>query len=151
MLRTAGDGRVRAGRSPSVERHGHRRHPYESLDPLTIGSCDDPSAVYRERLFLEIPRRNVWAWLKPNEPPALPDVTAAAAAALERPVGGPRFSELIGPHRSLAVIIDNQFRPTPASKLLPPCWTRWSAAGYVTRASSAPTARCSRCRSATPR
>ena len=93
--------------------------PYESLDPLTIGSCDDPSAVYRERLFLDIPRRNLWAWLKPNEPPALPDVTAAAAAALERPAGGPRFSELIGPDTSLAIIIDNQFRPTPASKLLP--------------------------------
>lgn len=93
--------------------------PYESLDPLTIGSCDDPSAVYREQLSLEIPRRNLWAWLKPNEPPALPDVTAAAAAALERPAGGPRFSELIGPDTSLAIIIDNQFRPTPASKLLP--------------------------------
>ena len=93
--------------------------PYESLDPLTIGSCDDPGAVYRERISVEIPRRNLWAWLKPNEPPALPDVTAAAAAALERPVGGPRFSELIGPDRSLCIIIDNQFRPTPASKILP--------------------------------
>ena len=93
--------------------------PYESLDPLTIGSCDDPSSVYREQLVLRIPRRNLWAWLKPNEPPALPDVTAAAAAALERPVGGPRFSELIGPDRSLSIIIDNQFRPTPASKILP--------------------------------
>ena len=93
--------------------------PYESLDPLTIGSCDDPGSVYREQLLLDVPRRNLWAWLKPNEPPALPDVTAAAAAALERPVGGPRFSELIGPDTSLAIIIDNQFRPTPASKLLP--------------------------------
>ena len=93
--------------------------PYESLDPLTIGSCDDPSAVYREQLSVGIPRRNLWAWLKPDEPPALSNVTAAAAAALERPAGGPRFSELIGPDKSLCIIIDNQFRPTPASKLLP--------------------------------
>ena len=43
--------------------------PYESLDPLTIGSCDDPSAVYRERLLLDIPRRNLWAWLKTERAP----------------------------------------------------------------------------------
>ena len=108
--------------------------PYESLDPLTIGSCDDPSSVYREQLILEIPRRNLWAWLKPNEPPALSDVTAAAATALERPAGGPRFSELIGPDRSLAIIIDNQFRPTPASKLLPAVFRRGGAPRGARRA-----------------
>ena len=94
--------------------------PFESLDPLTIGSCDDPSLVYRERISLEVLQRNLWAWIKPNEPPALRDVSAAAAAALERPYGGAKFSQLIGPDKSLCIIIDNQFRPTPASKLLPP-------------------------------
>ncbi len=93
--------------------------PYESLDPLTIGSCDDPSMVYRDVISVEIPQRNLWAHIKPNEPPAVKDVTAAAALALERPQSGPRFSQLIGPDKSLAIIIDNQFRPTPASKLLP--------------------------------
>jgi nickel-dependent lactate racemase len=93
--------------------------PYESLDPLTIGSCDDPSMVYREEISLELPRRNLWAWIRPTEPPAIQDVTAAAAQALETPFTGPRFSELIGPSKSLAIIIDNQFRPTPAKKLLP--------------------------------
>lgn len=95
------------------------RIPYESLDPLTIGSCDDPSTMYREQVTVRIPRRNLWAWIKPNETRGLGDVTAAAAAALERPIGGPRFSRLLGPDKSLCIIIDNQFRPTPASKLLP--------------------------------
>jgi nickel-dependent lactate racemase len=93
--------------------------PYESLDPLTIGSCDDPSKVYRETIAVDIPQQNLWAWIKPNEPPAIRDVPAAAAAALERPYDGPRFSQLLGPDKSLCIIIDNQFRPTPASKLLP--------------------------------
>lgn len=93
--------------------------PYESLDPLTIGSCDDPSMVYRETISVKIPQKNLWAHIKPNEPTAIRDVTAAAAAALERPFSGPKFSQLIGPDKSLAIIIDNQFRPTPASKLLP--------------------------------
>ena len=93
--------------------------PYESLDPLTIGSCDDPSMIYRETISAEVPWRNLWAWIRPNEPAALGDVTAATAAALERPFDGPRFSELLGPDTSLAIIIDNQFRPTPASRILP--------------------------------
>ncbi|MEM8972113.1 MAG: lactate racemase domain-containing protein [Pseudomonadota bacterium] len=94
--------------------------PYESLDPLTIGSCDDPSMVYRDEISLEVPRRNLWAWIKPNEPSPIRDVSAAAARALEQPHSGPAFSRLIGPDKSLCIIIDNQFRPTPASKLLPP-------------------------------
>lgn len=94
--------------------------PYESLDPLTIGSCDDPSKVDRQRISVEIPKRNLWAWIKPKEIPPIKDVPGAAAAALERPFDGPKFSRLIGPDKSLCIIIDNQFRPTPASKLLGP-------------------------------
>jgi nickel-dependent lactate racemase len=93
--------------------------PFESLDPLTIGSTDDPSMVYREELTLDIPQKNLLAAIYPDEPKALANVTEAAAAALEQPHSGPRFSEMIGPDKSLAIIIDNQFRPTPASKLLP--------------------------------
>jgi len=106
--------------------------PYESLDPLTIGSCDDPSMVYREEISLEIPRANLWAWIRPNEPQAIRDVPAAAAA-LERPFHRPRFSQLLGPDRSLAIIIDNQFRPTPASKLLPGSSMRSRSTGSATR------------------
>ncbi|MBT4428279.1 MAG: DUF2088 domain-containing protein, partial [Rhodospirillaceae bacterium] len=93
--------------------------PFESLDPLTIGSCDDPSMVYREQIEIDIPSDNLVAVIEPDEPASLPNVTEAAAQALENPQSGPRFSEMIGPDKSLAIIIDNQFRPTPASKILP--------------------------------
>ena len=93
--------------------------PYESLDPLTIGSADDPSMVYRETLTLDIPEANLLAALFPDEPGPIANPTEACAAALEAPHSGPAFSEMIGPDKSLAIIIDNQFRPTPTSKLLP--------------------------------
>ncbi|NKC11664.1 MAG: DUF2088 domain-containing protein [Gammaproteobacteria bacterium] len=93
--------------------------PYESLDPLTIGSCDDPSMVYRDELTVRLPGRNLWAWIQPRERQVVRKVTEAAAAALDRPHSGPRFTDLLGPDKSVAIIIDNQFRPTPASKLVP--------------------------------
>lgn len=93
--------------------------PFESLDPLTIGSCEDPSMVYRDELEVDIPNENLWAWIQPSEPPAIKDVTACTAHHLENPVSGPAFSQLIGPDKSLVIIIDNQFRPTPATKILP--------------------------------
>ena len=62
------------------------RIPYESLDPLTIGSADDESKVYRDQLELEVAEANLLAAIYPDEPDFLPDATAAAAAALESPV-----------------------------------------------------------------
>ena len=43
--------------------------PYESLDPLTIGSADDPSMVYRETLTLDIPEANLLAALSSRTSP----------------------------------------------------------------------------------
>jgi lactate racemase len=103
--------------------------PFESLDPLTIGAADDDSKVYRETLELEIPTANLLAALYPDEPDPVPNATEAARAALEQPVDGPRFSELLDGAASVCVIIDNQFRPTPASKLLPPVLDAIEAAG----------------------
>src|SRR3954463_15400141 len=103
--------------------------PYESLDPLTIGSADDESKVYRDELELEIADGNLLAAIYPDEPEHVPDATAAAAEALESPVAGPRFSELIAGGKSVAVVIDNQFRPTPQSRLLPPVLDALEAAG----------------------
>ena len=42
---------------------------------------------------------------------------------------GPRFSELIAGGKSVAIVIDNQFRPTPQSKLLPAVLDALEAAG----------------------
>ena len=93
--------------------------PYESLDPLTIGAADDESKVSRETLELEIPDENLLAAIYPDEPDPVPNATEAAREALESPVSGPRFSELLSSATRVAIVVDNQFRPTPQSKLLP--------------------------------
>ena len=103
--------------------------PYESLDPLTIGASGDDDKVTRDTLSLAIPDDNLLAAIYPNEPAPLADATAAARAALESPTSGPRFSDLVASATRSAVIIDNQFRPTPQSKLLPPVLDAIEAAG----------------------
>jgi nickel-dependent lactate racemase len=105
--------------------------PFESLDPLTIGASDDESKVYRETLELDIPAANLLAAIYPKEPEPVPDATDAARAALEQPFDGPRFSELLAGASSVCVIVDNQFRPTPASKLLPPVLDAIETAGIA--------------------
>jgi lactate racemase len=103
--------------------------PYESLDPLTIGASGDDEKVSRETLELEIPQANLLAAIYPDEPEPVADATHAARTALESPVAGPRFSELLAGKRRVAIVIDNQFRPTPQSKLLPPVIDAVEAAG----------------------
>jgi nickel-dependent lactate racemase len=103
--------------------------PYESLDPLTIGASGDEDKVSRETLELQIPETNLLAAVYPDEPEPVADATEAARAALEEPFSGPRFSELVASASRVAVIIDNQFRPTPQSKLLPPVLDAIEAAG----------------------
>src|SRR5438046_6632659 len=105
------------------------RIPFESLDPLTIGGADDESKVYREELELEVPDANLLAAIYPDEPEPVANATEAARAALEAPVSGPRFSELLARARRVAVVVDNQFRPTPTSKLLPAVLDAIEAAG----------------------
>src|SRR3954470_2801642 len=107
------------------------RIPFESLDPLTIGASDDESKVYREELELEIPEQNLLAAIYPEEPEPVPSATEAARDALASPTSGPSFAELLRGAGSVAVIIDNQFRPTPASKLLPPVLDALEAAGIA--------------------
>jgi lactate racemase len=103
--------------------------PYESLDPLTIGASGDDEKVSRETLELEIPQANLLAAIYPDEPDPVADATDAARTALEAPVAGPRFSEALAGKRRVAIVIDNQFRPTPQSKLLPPVFDAVEAAG----------------------
>ena len=105
------------------------RIPYESLDPLTIGASGDDSKLNRDELELTIPDANVLAAIYPAEPEPVSDATQAAREALESPVTGPRFSELLSGRQRLAIVIDNQFRPTPQSKLLPAVLDAVEAAG----------------------
>src|SRR3954451_15905854 len=107
----------------------HFKIPYESLDPLTIGASGDEEKVNREELELEMPDANLLAAIYPDEPEPVGDATAAAREALESPVSGPRFSELLAGATKVAVVIDNQFRPTPQSRLLPAVFDAIEAAG----------------------
>jgi lactate racemase len=105
--------------------------PYESLDPLTIGAADDESKIYREELELEVPDENLLAAIYPDEPAPVANATDAAREALSDPVAGPSFRELLDGGKSVAIVIDNQFRPTPASKLLPAVFDVLDEAGIT--------------------
>src|SRR5581483_7908219 len=72
---------------------------------------------------------NLLAAIYPEEPDPVADATEAARLALEQPVSGPRFSELLESATRVAIVIDNQFRPTPQSKLLPAVLDAVEAAG----------------------
>ena len=103
--------------------------PYESIDPLTIGAAENDELVYRDTLEIDIPQANLLAEIRPDEPEAVADATAAAAHALEHPQSGPRFSDLLKDASSVAIVIDNQFRPTPQSRILPAVFDALEAAG----------------------
>ena len=103
--------------------------PYESLDPLTIGASGDETKVSRETLELEVADANLLTAVYPEEPDPVADATEAARAALEAPVSGPPFSEILAGGSKVAVVIDNQFRPTPQSRLLPAVLDAIEAAG----------------------
>ncbi len=103
--------------------------PYESMDPLAIGAIDDDSKKHRDTLTLEIPTANLVAAIYPDEPAPVGDATEAARRALAEPVDGQTFTALLAGKKSVAVIIDNQFRPTPSSKLLPAVFDVIEAAG----------------------
>ncbi len=105
--------------------------PYESIDPLTIGAAENDELVYRDTLELDIPEANLLAEIRPDEPEAVADATAAAAHALEHPHSGPRFSELLKTAAGVAIVIDNQFRPTPQSRILPAVFDALEAAGIT--------------------
>jgi nickel-dependent lactate racemase len=103
--------------------------PYESMDPLAIGATDDESKKHRDTLALAIPNANLVADVRPSEPEPVPDATEAARQALASPANGLPFAEILAGKASVAVIIDNQFRPTPSSKLLPAVFDAVEAAG----------------------
>jgi nickel-dependent lactate racemase len=103
--------------------------PYESMDPLAIGATDDESKKHRDTIELDVPAANLVADVRPVEPTPVGDATEAARAALAAPVDGPTFADLLSGKTSVAVVIDNQFRPTPSSKLLPAVFDAIEAAG----------------------
>jgi nickel-dependent lactate racemase len=71
-------------------------------------------------LDLEVPDRNLVKSFIPEEPPAIKDVGAAAAYAVEHPLDAKPLSELLRPGARVAIITENQFRAAPTDLILPP-------------------------------
>jgi nickel-dependent lactate racemase len=80
-------------------------------------------------LGLDIPDRNLVGSFVPQEPVALPDVTAATAYALEHPLGSKPLSKMVRRGDRVVIITENQFRAAPADKMLPPILETLRAAG----------------------
>ena len=93
--------------------------PYESLDPLTIGARTTSRRSTGTRSSSRSRRRTCWRRSTRTSRSRSETRRRRRGEALESPVTGPRFSELLAGKRELAIVIDNQFRPTPQSKLLP--------------------------------
>jgi len=71
-------------------------------------------------LDLEVPDGNLVQSFVPDEPPKLPDVSSAAAYAVEHPLGSKPLSKLLRPGARVVIITENQFRAAPANLVLPP-------------------------------
>ncbi|MGC8837455.1 MAG: lactate racemase domain-containing protein [Anaerolineae bacterium] len=82
--------------------------PYETAEE---------SGVFLE---LEVPDANLVQSFVPKEPAPLPDVAAAAAYAVEHPLGTKPLSQLVRKGDKVVIITENQFRAAPARKILPP-------------------------------
>jgi nickel-dependent lactate racemase len=80
-------------------------------------------------LSVDLPKRNLVKSFVPKEPKGIEDPEAALLKAVENPIGGKKFSELVGPGRKVVFITENQFRAAQANRLLPPLLKRAMEAG----------------------
>lgn len=77
----------------------------------------EESGVY---LDLDLSEGNLVASFIPKEPSAIPDVTAAAAYAIEHPLQGKPLTALVRRGDRVVIVTENQFRAAPAKEILPP-------------------------------
>jgi nickel-dependent lactate racemase len=95
----------------------HLKIPYETPE--------EPN-VY---LKLEVPHKNLLFECIPQEPESIPNIADAVVEAIESPVDGPKFSQLIRRGKKVTFITENQFRQAPAKDILPPLVERAKEAG----------------------
>ncbi|MEJ2352497.1 MAG: lactate racemase domain-containing protein [Anaerolineales bacterium] len=86
----------------------------------------EETGIYLE---LEVPDQNLVGSFIPEEPGALPDVTAATAYAVEHPLGSRPLSKLVRQGDKVVIITENQFRAAPAHQILPPILDTIRSAG----------------------
>jgi lactate racemase len=95
----------------------HLRVPYETSRETGVS------------LKLEIPDKNLKVQFIPQEPKPVSNLERVVQEAIESPIGGPKFSDLLGKKKRVAFIIENQFRATPAHSILPILVERAKQAG----------------------
>jgi nickel-dependent lactate racemase len=78
---------------------------------------------------VEIPDQNLAKSFVPKEPGKIQDVEAALLRAVENPISGKTFSELLGAGKKIVFITENQFRAAPANQLLLPLLRKAKASG----------------------
>lgn len=71
-------------------------------------------------LSVDIPENNLARSFFPRESMGLEDPQGTLLEAVENPVAGKKFSDLLGPGRKVVFITENQFRAAQANRLLPP-------------------------------
>jgi len=80
-------------------------------------------------LDLEVPDSNLVASFIPEEPPALPDLFAAAAYAVEHPLACKPLSQMVRKGDKVVILTENQFRAAPVSPILTVLFEKIKAAG----------------------
>lgn len=78
---------------------------------------------------LDVPSANLMGIYAPHDVAPLPDLDAALCEALSNPIGGPSLEALVQGARSMLLVVDDNTRPTPTDRLLPPLLDRINAAG----------------------
>jgi nickel-dependent lactate racemase len=75
----------------------------------------------------DVPERNLVAVLSPTDVETAPDSETIIQDALERPVGLPSLHAVGAGKKSVVILVDDQTRPTPASRILPTLIARLGA------------------------
>ena len=82
-----------------------------------------------ERISFDVPTENLVGVFAPHPVAPLADLGAALDEALAQPIGAPSLVELARGARSVLLVVDDNTRPTPTERLLPPILDRLNAAG----------------------
>jgi len=81
-----------------------------------------------------VPSANLMGVYAPHDVAPLPDLDAALSEALSDPTGGPSLEDMVRSARSVLLVVDDNTRPTPTDRLLPPLLDRINAAGIADEA-----------------
>ncbi|MBQ6901606.1 MAG: nickel-dependent lactate racemase [Oscillospiraceae bacterium] len=82
-----------------------------------------------EKVSFEIPDKNFIGMMDPEFNPAIEDLKGAIENAIDNPIGTAPLSDIVKPGKKIAVIIDDDSRPTPQSVILPILLERLEKAG----------------------